>query len=340
MQIDIPSHIEKLLFLHEALVIPGFGGFTATRTPATTDYVGGTVNSPSKILSFSENLTVDDGILINDIALTHGISVESAQKVVDEFVEKMKNLLSQREIVTLSGVGRLYKNYVQKIQFLPDSTNFNAASYGLPPLQFSPIARSREVSEHHTTEINQREDTPISNETLASMPPPTMPESTYAPQRSKKSSLGPILGIVFFLVSIIAGIWYWQQNKKTDNTSDNTTLEVPKPKATKKITVEPAAAAPTEKSVQESVNERIAAARKQVKSGRECILIVATLSQSENAEKLRKTLENEGYSVFYQQKKGFVVGIQFNYTDPSEIQDNIDDLKRLTGVSNIIVKKK
>ena len=70
MQIDIPSHIEKLLFLHEALVIPGFGGFTATRTPATADYVGGTVSSPSKTLSFSENLTIDDGILVNDITMT------------------------------------------------------------------------------------------------------------------------------------------------------------------------------------------------------------------------------------------------------------------------------
>ena len=142
MQIDIPAHIEKLLFLHEALVIPGFGGFTATRTPATADYVGGTVSSPAKTLSFSENLTIDDGILINDIVLTHGISTEDAKRVVDEFVDKMQSLLSQREIVTLPGVGRLYKNYVQKIQFLPDATNFNAASYGLPPLQFSPIARS------------------------------------------------------------------------------------------------------------------------------------------------------------------------------------------------------
>ena len=143
MQIDIPAHIEKLLFLHDALVIPGFGGFTATRTPASTDYVGGTVNPPAKTLAFSENLTINDGLLTADIADAHGLSIEEANRAVEVFVEKMRNLLDQREIVTLSGVGRLYKNYVQKIQFLPDATNFNASSYGLPPLQFSPIARSR-----------------------------------------------------------------------------------------------------------------------------------------------------------------------------------------------------
>jgi cell division septation protein DedD len=307
--------------------------------------VGGTVNSPSKILSFSENLTIDDGILINDISLTHGISIEDAQKVVDAFVEKIKSLLNQREIVTLSGVGRLYKNYVQKIQFLPDSTNFNAESYGLPPLQFSPIARSREVTEDLVPETQTyRESSPAANETPDFMPPPTMPESTFAPQRSKKSSMGIILGVVFFLISIAAGIWYWQQHKKVDETPSTTTpLEVPVPKtakAAKTTTDTPVTTKITEKSVQESVNERIAAARKQVSSGRECILIIATLSQSENAEKLRKTLEKEGYNVYFKQKNGFVIGVQFNYSDPSEIQDNINDLKRLTGVSSILIKKK
>ena len=145
MQIDIPAHIEKLLFLHDALEIPGFGGFTATRTPASTDFVGGVVSPPAKTLAFSENLSIDDGLLIADIADAHGLTIEDASRTVEEFVEKMRELLDQREIVTLPGVGRLYKNYVQKIQFLPDATNFNAASYGLPPLQFSPIARSREV---------------------------------------------------------------------------------------------------------------------------------------------------------------------------------------------------
>ena len=147
MQIDIPAHIEKLLFLHDTLVIPGFGGFTATIASAKADFTGGTVTPPSKILTFSENLTVDDGRLIQDIANTHGVSTEEARTVVTDFVGKMQALLNQREIVTLPNIGRLYKNYMQKIQFLPDATNFNAAAYGLPPLQFSPLGRSREVTE-------------------------------------------------------------------------------------------------------------------------------------------------------------------------------------------------
>ncbi len=217
MQIDIPAHIEKLLFLHDALVIPGFGGFTATRTPAATDFVGGTVNPPAKTLSFSENLTIDDGLLSADIADAHGLTIEDAAHSVEEFVEKMRNLLDQREIVTLPGVGRLYKNYVQKIQFLPDATNFNASSYGLPPLQFSPIARSRAVENTpetvpNSTPANSSSSQPYS----APTPPPTMPEPTFASERSGGGSgVSTALGIFLLLAALSAGIWYWQHRQKT-----------------------------------------------------------------------------------------------------------------------------
>ncbi len=343
MQIDIPSHIEKLLFLHEALVIPGFGGFTATRTPATADYVGGTVSSPSKTLSFSENLTIDDGILVNDITMTHGTSTEDAQRVVAEFVEKMQSLLSQREIVTLPGVGRLYKNYVQKIQFLPDATNFNAASYGLPPLQFSPIARSREVNPDQAASIA---NDGLPNETPVAVKPPTMPEATYAPQRqSKNASLGTALGILFLLASLTAGIWYWQHQKKLEAADKTTETETTKSTGPEKINevpptvTEPIVSTP-EKTVEESVEERMDAARNQVKSGRLCILVVATLSKKDNAEKLQKLLKEEGFDVYFVQKAGYQVGIQFYYNKPSEIQEKVSTLQQLTGEKNILVKKK
>ena len=347
MQIDIPAHIEKLLFLHEALVIPGFGGFTATRTPATADYVGGTVSSPSKTLSFSENLTIDDGILTADITLTHGISTEDAQRVVAEFVEKMQSLLSQREIVTLPGVGRLYKNYVQKIQFLPDATNFNAASYGLPPLQFSPIARSREVGADPATVLPN--DGLPAPESAAAITPPQMPEATFAPQRSSNSSVGTALGIIFLLASLTAGIWYWQHKKKQDDkpatTESTEKVESPSENTTKdlKPIEEPEQTTPTttpEKTVEQSVEERMDAVRDQVKNGRLAILVVATLSQKTNADKLRAMLKEEGFDVYYVQKNGHQVGIQFYYTKPEEIQEKIATLSQLTGEKNILVKKR
>lgn len=163
MHIDIASHIEKLLFLHDTLIIPSFGGFTAMRAPAGVDYVGGAVTPPSKTLTFNENLTTDDGILVDDIASANHITAEEARRAIEQFVDQTELQLNQREIVTLPGVGRLYKNYVQRTQFLPDATNFHAGSYRLPPLQFSPITRSREV-------IEKPAAAPASNENIRALP--------------------------------------------------------------------------------------------------------------------------------------------------------------------------
>jgi hypothetical protein len=356
MQIDIPAHIEKLLFLHDALVIPGFGGFTATRTPASTDYVGGTVNPPAKALAFSENLTVDDGLLTADIADTHRLSTEDAQRAVEEFVEKMRALLDQREIVTLPGVGRLYKNYVQKIQFLPDATNFNASSYGLPPLQFSPIARSREVEK--TVEPNPVAGTASSNAgSTPPAPPPPMPEPTFAPERvGGGSKIGTALGIFLLLAALSAGIWYWQHRKAAaseelvqEETSTEQTTSKPETNQEKAETQEPETAAPVvepdpDKAAAESLEAREEAARAKVnamRNGRECILIIATLSDKGNVDKLRAMLKEEGYDEYYVPKgNSYMVGVRFYYLKPAEIEEKRKALMALTGVNFIAVKKK
>ncbi|MCC6281619.1 MAG: hypothetical protein IT262_13520 [Saprospiraceae bacterium] len=344
MQIDIPAHIEKLLFLHDALIIPGFGGFTATRTPASADYVGGSVAPPAKTLAFSENLTVDDGILVGDVAQTHGIALDDARKTIADFVEKMQALLQQREIVTLPGVGRLYRNYVQKIQFLPDSTNFNASSYGLPPLQFSPIARSREVSDKPVTEpVNTTSPT-------ASVPAYTPPEDSYSPEaRSGRSRWGLALGILFLFASLSIGIWYWQQKKKQalqaqrNNTEQTDTAPEKEEKKAAPVPDKPKASPESTQTAQESANEKMEAARDLVAkeaAGRECILIIATLREKNNADRLVKMLKADGHEVYFLEKNGYQVGVRFKYQKVSEIQETINILSKLTGEDQIWIKKK
>ena len=343
MQIDIPAHIEKLLFLHDALIIPGFGGFTATRTPASADYVGGSVAPPAKTLAFSENLTVDDGILVGDIAQTHGVALDDARKAIADFVEKMQSLLNQREIVTLPGVGRLYRTYVQKIQFLPDSTNFNASSYGLPPLQFSPIARSREVV-----------DKPAADSVLATTPPAstpayTPPAETYTPPaRNGGARWGLALGILFLFVSLSIGIWYWQQKKKqtlqAQRDQNGQTDERPaKEEPAASVPDKPAVSETTTPSAQTSADEKMEAARDVVAKeagARECILVIATLREKTNADRLVRMLKKDGHEVYFLERNGYQVGVRFQYVQVSEIQETINILSKLTGEDQIWIKKK
>jgi cell division septation protein DedD len=361
MQIDVPSHIEKLLFLHESLVIPGFGGFTATRTPATTDYPAGTVSAASKTLAFSENLTVDDGLLVNDITLSHGISQYDAQRVVTEFVEKMQSLLNQREIVTLPGVGRLYKNYVQKIQFLPDTTNFNPASYALPPLQFSPITRAREVSPDLAAQTGV-DEAALNNPATPPVQQPPAYEQAFTQRRQGGSPVGVALGVILLLGSLLAGIWYWQNRKEPEEkkgvvetpvgalkgkpdeskvteqpvTESEPTLKPPPPVVTP--VTEPIEKT-VEKSAEKALEEREKKVRDVVENGVLCVVALATLSDMENVTALRAKMSSAGYSVYTRGKYPIEVGVKFYYSSDRELEDHIETLKEMAFVSQVLVKQ-
>jgi CCDC81-like prokaryotic HU domain 2/CCDC81-like prokaryotic HU domain 1 len=353
MQIDIAAHIEKLLFLHDSLAIPALGGFTATRTPASADFAGGTVNPPAKTLSFSENLTVDDGILVDELMRAHHISAEDARNIISEFVEKTHQLLGQREIVTLNGVGRLYKNYVQKIQFLPDAANFNTASYGLPPLQFSPIARSREIEK--PLEPTQTPATPAKTpESAGALQTTNAPVTvvTTLPQPTSSSNInwGMILSILFLSVALGGGYWYWKKQKaKAQDIEPIAQTETPAQQLKREAAE--AAEAPESNEDPETVKEALAkaAAESVAKktedarnnlNGKTCILVVATLQDKTNADRLQNILEKEGYDVYYVQKNGHQVGIEFKYSKYVEVQDKIKALQKLTGEQQIWIKKR
>ena len=376
MQIDIPAHIEKLLFLHDTLTIPGFGTFTATKVSSSADYTGGTVTPPSKSLNFSENITTDDGILVHDVAVTNGVSSEEARGLIDEFVEKMQVQLSQREIVTLPAVGRLYKNYVQKIQFLPDTTNFSPESFGLPPLQFSPIGRSREVEKgQEAPHVPAAGSTIRTNTTLPPAPattirtaPAASVSEPYTPSATRSGGAGwaTALGIFLLFCALSGGYWLWQRQKsklaeadteKTERTANplpgsGKTNEPPKKTEKPVLTDEKTEAsiadnAEMDKKVKESVAERTKSAREEIASTKttakgvhECILVVATLREKANADRLEQMLKEEGFDVYYLQKNGYQVGIRFNYNKISEVQDKIIVLQNLTGEKDIWIKKK
>jgi nucleoid DNA-binding protein len=214
---DLAKHLATLLFEHDTVVLPGLGAFQTQSSTASVDYAGGSVTPPSKSLIFNENLGTDDGLLMQQIATTQGISFEEASATIEAIVAQIQVLLNQREIVALPGIGRLYKNYVQKVQFLPDAQNFSRENYGLPPLQFSPIARSREVQDavpsaapSITSSVAATPVVPI--KTTPTPPPSALP--TYEKAPSSGFPIGRTL-LVLTLLGISGGLgyWLWQRQK-------------------------------------------------------------------------------------------------------------------------------
>ncbi|MEM9819973.1 MAG: hypothetical protein AAF985_02830 [Bacteroidota bacterium] len=146
MNIDVAAYFEQLLFKHESVIIPDFGGIVSSYRSASIDHVQGLLHPPSKSLSFNKNLIINDGILINHIAKDLQCPEEKVRKAIEQYVTETQATLEKREIVVFPGVGRLYKDYEGQLQFLQDSTNFNRDAYGLGSVQFYPILRNRETA--------------------------------------------------------------------------------------------------------------------------------------------------------------------------------------------------
>ena len=65
---DITAFIRELLFGHDCVIIPGFGGFIGNYNPAHIDKNSGTFYPPVKQISFNRNLNHNDGLLVGRIS--------------------------------------------------------------------------------------------------------------------------------------------------------------------------------------------------------------------------------------------------------------------------------
>jgi cell division protein FtsN len=139
----IEKYIRQLLFQHDCVVIPDFGGFIAKYAAATVHPIRHTFLPPSKEIAFNEMLRLNDGLLISHVAVGEQISREQAAKLVKDFAEYVRGQIWQNQKYTFEEIGTLSLNPEQKMEFEPiNRINFLDAGYGLPEMSFKPIERS------------------------------------------------------------------------------------------------------------------------------------------------------------------------------------------------------
>ena len=74
------EHIEELLYLHDCVIVPGFGGFICDYTSANINEKTGTIVPPSKKVVFNQHLKQNAGLLIDWIARKDQLDYEKAQR--------------------------------------------------------------------------------------------------------------------------------------------------------------------------------------------------------------------------------------------------------------------
>jgi nucleoid DNA-binding protein len=138
--VDITAFIRELLFGHDCVIVPGFGGFIGNYTPARIDKSTSTFYPPVKQISFNRNLNHNDGLLAGRISGSSAVSYNDACKIIDEFVSSIRRRLERGEKVALDNIGSFTNNQEGNVQFEPDrNVNYHLDSYGLESFKFSPL---------------------------------------------------------------------------------------------------------------------------------------------------------------------------------------------------------
>jgi nucleoid DNA-binding protein len=138
--VDITAFVRELLFGHDCVIIPGFGGLIGNYTPARIDKSSGTFYPPVKQISFNRNLNHNDGLLIGRISGSANINYGDARNLVEEFVLDIRKRLGNGEKVVFDHIGSFINNHEGNIQFEPDrNANYHLDSYGLESFQCLPL---------------------------------------------------------------------------------------------------------------------------------------------------------------------------------------------------------
>jgi len=139
---NVLQYISELLYQHNCVIVPGFGGFIANPVSASIHPVSHSFSPPRKEILFNSSLTTNDGILANYIAVKENISYEHALHEIYNFVNDAKSSLDTDKKLGITKVGTIYLDEQQNYSFNPDKeTNYMLSSFGLSEFTSPAIQR-------------------------------------------------------------------------------------------------------------------------------------------------------------------------------------------------------
>lgn len=119
------------------MIVPSFGGFVAKQVSAKINYSSGKMTPPRKSLLFNKQLINNDGLLINELAQSNGLTFEIASNEVKQKVSEWNALLKSGNRIELDCVGFLFLDAEKNLCFEQDRFfNLLLQSFGLGQVHF------------------------------------------------------------------------------------------------------------------------------------------------------------------------------------------------------------
>ncbi len=140
MKID--DHISELLFDHDCVIVPSFGGFLASYEHAKIHSSLHTFSPPSKKIAFNIFLKQNDGLLANHVAGHEKLSYADALQQVEFFVNHCQKELAGGKKITFERVGVFYFDREKNLQFESfKNINYLRDAFGFSAIQYLPVQR-------------------------------------------------------------------------------------------------------------------------------------------------------------------------------------------------------
>ena len=148
-------YIEELLYRYNCVVVPEFGAFLTQKKSAVIDETTHTFYPPTKVISFNEQLSSNDGLLVSYMSNAEDQTYEEVLEKTLELAKEWKRKLRTGERLTFSNIGELWLNREGKIQFQPSfQVNYLTASFGFSSFVSTPV--TREVLKEEVVNIEEK----------------------------------------------------------------------------------------------------------------------------------------------------------------------------------------
>jgi nucleoid DNA-binding protein len=143
---SLERYLGELLYSHDCVIIPGFGGFVCNHNPARVNPSNHTFTPPSKSISFNRNLKNNDGLLANHIATIENKNFSDALEYVKAFALDLQDKIQKGNKVALDNIGSFFLDKEKNLLFEPDQhSNFLMDSFGLGTFRSPSIKREEAV---------------------------------------------------------------------------------------------------------------------------------------------------------------------------------------------------
>lgn len=136
MDIDLLSKIVKELILdNDEVALPGIGSFIAEIVPSVFSDKGYTINPPYRRLSFRQNGSGDENMVIDFYARCNNIDSPTASRIIREFLEEMRRVLETKKSIVFPGLGKLRATKENYFFFVADEDlDIYPEGFGLEPI--------------------------------------------------------------------------------------------------------------------------------------------------------------------------------------------------------------